>query len=153
MILYALLLSFLFNFTVAESTEQNPPVSEQDVESAITSLFDAMRASDGEMIRSLVTKDASLHTVTVKEDGPELRETSFDDFVRSVSQSEPGSLDERLTSMQIHVDGDLATAWMEYQFYFEGKFSHCGVNTMNLIQKPNGWKIFSIADTRRTEGC
>ena len=82
-----------------------------------------------------------------------LRQTDVQAFMNSVGGSAPGSLDEQLTSLTVHVDGKLSTAWMEYNFYYNGEFSHCGVNTMNLIQKEEGWKIFSIVDTRRTEGC
>jgi len=112
-----------------------------------------MRESDGEGMRTVIADGATLHTVMIDGDDSSLRETPFDLFIDSVSGAEPGTLDEQLTSIKVHEEENLATAWMEYRFYVAGEFSHCGVNTMNLILKSDGWKIFSIVDTRRTEGC
>ena len=127
--------------------------SEQEIESVVYEFFDLMRASDGEGIRSVITEDATLHTVRVDGENTSLNETAFERFIGSVSRAEPATLDEKLTSIRVHSDENLATAWMEYRFYVAGEFSHCGVNTMNLIRKSEGWKIFSIVDTRRTDGC
>jgi hypothetical protein len=77
----------------------------------------------------------------------------MDRFLESVSNAPAGLLNEELTSLQVLTDGDLATAWMEYNFFRGDEFSHCGVNSMNLIRTANSWKIFSIVDTRRTENC
>ncbi|MBK7883161.1 MAG: hypothetical protein IPJ81_04670 [Chitinophagaceae bacterium] len=41
----------------------------------------------------------------------------------------------------IKEDGLLATAWLPYKFYYKNKFSHCGVNSIQLINTPKGWKI------------
>lgn len=153
MIRLIILCLLVINFPQTEFNDLDRAKSPEEVEVVISSFFDAMRASDGEAIRLLVIPGVTLKTVTTTEGESILRETDFDDFIRSVSQSEPGRLDEQLTSMQIHVDGSLATAWMRYRFYLGEEFSHCGVNTMNLIRKADGWKIFSIVDTRRTERC
>ena len=128
-------------------------LSEQEIQSVVYELFELMRASDGEGIRSIITEEATLHTVRVDGENAFLHETTFDNFIDSVSGADPGTLDEKLTSIQVHSDEYLATSWMEYRFYVAGEFSHCGVNTMNLIRGKDGWKIFSIVDTRRTAGC
>jgi len=150
---WILLVLLLMNFSPRNDINSLISSPEQQLEAVVIQLFDAMRGSDGDQIRSITTDDATLHTVTESDGEPFLRETNFDDFIRSVSQSTPGTLDEQLTSLTIHRDGNLATAWMEYRFYTADEFSHCGVNTMNLIQKKDGWKIFSIVDTRQQEGC
>jgi ketosteroid isomerase-like protein len=127
--------------------------ADDEVRAVIDQLFDAMRESDGEAVRSLFSEGAVLQTVRDAESGYSLSETPIDAFASSVGSSEPGQLDERLHTVSVHVDGGLATAWMDYTFYYNGSFSHCGVNTMNLIRTGSGWKIFSIADTRRQQDC
>ena len=124
-----------------------------EVRAAIEQFFDAMRKSDGEAVRSFFTEGAVLQTVRSSDSGFSLSETPIDAFASSVGSSEPGQLDEQLHSLSVHLDGGLATAWMDYTFYYDGSFSHCGVNTMNLIRTGSGWKIFSIADTRRQQDC
>lgn len=149
-------LIFWFTILNITSTEFQVPeeiIPDQEVETVVTSLFDAMRASDGDKIRSLLTDQATLHTVVAAEGEPVLRETPFMNFITSIGQVEPGTLDEQLSSLKVHIDENLATAWMDYRFYVQEEFSHCGVNTMNLLKTSDGWKIFSIVDTRRREGC
>lgn len=140
---------------------QSPAYSErtgadpkEEVEKVIMDFFDAMRESDGAGMQSFLTEDATLKTVVSGEQGSTLlRRTDIAAFLNSVGDTEAGSLDEQLTSLTAHVDGKLSTAWMDYSFYYNGEFSHCGVNTMNLIQTDDGWKIFSIVDTRRQDDC
>lgn len=119
----------------------------------IKSFFDGMRSSNGEILQTLITDDITLHTVTQREGETVKAATDMNRFLESVSNAPDGLLNEQLTSLEVHIDGDLATAWMEYNFFRGDEFSHCGVNSMNLIRTSDGWKIFSIVDTRRTDNC
>jgi len=134
--------------TLSDSMEESDEVRE-----VIFTLFEGMEAADGDVLRSVLDENATLHTVRSSEAGTELAETDINQFIESVAGSEPGSLIEEILYISVNVDGDLATAWMDYHFYRGVEFSHCGVNSMNLIRKSGEWKIFSIVDTRRTEGC
>ncbi|MFU8813377.1 MAG: nuclear transport factor 2 family protein [Balneolaceae bacterium] len=127
---------------------------EADVHATIITLFDGMREADGEKFLAQLTPDATLHTVAPQPDGTtERRAADLQQFAAAISQAGEGTLDEVIDSMEIHIDGHLATAWMHYTFIRAGTFSHCGVNTMNLVRSDGDWRIFSIVDTRRTEGC
>ena len=134
--------------TLSDSMEESDEVRE-----VIFTLFEGMEAADGDVLRSVLDENSTLHTVRSSEAGTELAETDINQFIESVAGSEPGTLIEEILYISVNVDGDLATAWMDYHFYRGVEFSHCGVNSMNLIRKAGEWKIFSIVDTRRTEGC
>lgn len=54
---------------------------------------------------------------------------------------------------QVRIDETLATVWTQYDFHLAGKFSHCGVDAFHLLKTATGWKIVSLADTSRMEGC
>ncbi|WP_069130132.1 nuclear transport factor 2 family protein [Rhodohalobacter halophilus] len=137
---------------MAQSLDESMGESDE-VRETIMKLFDGMEAADGNVLRSVLDEGATFHTVRSSESGTELNETDMKNFIESVEESEPGSLIEEILYISVNVDGDLATAWMDYHFYQGVEFSHCGVNSMNLIRKNGEWKIFSIVDTRRTEGC
>lgn len=138
----------IFAQTFEESMDES-----DDVRETVMTLFEGMEAADGDVLRSVLDENATLHTVRSSETGTELVETDINSFIESVEGSEPGTLIEEILYISVNVDGDLATAWMDYHFYRGVEFSHCGVNSMNLIRKAGEWKIFSIVDTRRTEGC
>ena len=62
-------------------------------------------------------------------------------------------MEERLTGWQCLIDDGIASVWTPYEFYFEGKFSHCGANSFQLIRVQGEWKITMITDTRRKSKC
>lgn len=125
-----------------------------EVRAVIEQFFRGMHRSDSTMVRKTLHADARLHTSVITAKG-ELKVSSdpIGDFVGSLAKYPVGALDERLSSLVIEVDDPLATAWTEYTFYFQGKFSHCGVNAFQLVRTPEGWKILQITDTRRREHC
>jgi len=48
---------------------------------------------------------------------------------------------ERIWNPEVRVHGSIATVWAPYDFWVDGKFSHCGVDAFDLIKTPDGWKI------------
>ena len=126
---------------------------EADVMQTVRRLFDGMRAGDSAMVRSVFDSGARLVTVAVRNGVPRIERGSLDGFVRAVGTPRADVWDERISDEVVHVDGPLATAWMRYRFYAGSKFSHCGVNSFELIRTSDGWRVSSIADTRRREGC
>jgi len=130
------------------------PSSDHDaVMRTVQQLFDGMRAGDSSMVRSAFDSNPRLVTTMVRAGVPVMTEGSVDDFVRAVGTPHEEVWDERISGEIVHVDGPLATVWMRYSFYAGSRFSHCGVNSFELFRRPDGWKITSIADTRRRERC
>jgi hypothetical protein len=124
------------------------------VRAPIQQLLEGMKKSDSTLVRQSLVPGARLETVTKNKSGEvTVRSDSFEGFIKSIGKSAAGDLDERLTAIDIRIDGDMATAWTPYKFYYKGNFSHCGVNALQLIKTAAGWKIWSIIDTRRKEGC
>ena len=109
-----------------------------------------MKTSDSVLIKKSFHKNAVLQTITKTS---EVKNESIDDFVLSISKAEKGSLDERITFSNILIDGNLASVWTLYEFYYKGQFSHCGVNSFQLVKSNNEWKIQYIIDTRRKDNC
>jgi len=146
--LLLLCLLLLLSFVGFSQTE------EAAVKIPIQQLFEGMKKSDSAMVHQTLLVNARLESIVKAKSGDiSVRSDSFDGFLKSIGKATPGDLDERLSGMQIRIDGDLATAWTPYKFYYKGNFSHCGVNAFQLIKTASGWKILSIIDTRRKETC
>lgn len=124
-----------------------------EVRATIDRLFDGMRRADSTAVRAAFHPEARLMTIGVRQGAPVLAGVSVDAFVRAVGTPHDDVWDERISNVEIRVDGNLATAWMDYSFYTGETFSHCGVNAFQLFRGPEGWKVFHIADTRRREAC
>ncbi len=129
--------------------------SEEDaVRAAVDGLFDAMRAGDSTAFRAALLPQARLVSAGQRDGQPALEvEETLDDFVTAVGTTHEDVWDERLSDVEVRIDGRLATVWAEYEFYLGDRFSHCGVDAFQLFKGADGWRIFQIADTRRREGC
>lgn len=127
---------------------------EQAVKEVIISLFDGMRAKDAEMVMKSFSSDAMMQTVIADPSGTKVGSNSVEDFGKRIASTPVETeLDERILDYQIKIDGNMAAAWTPYEFYVNGNFSHCGVNSFQLVKMSEGWKIVYIIDTRRKEGC
>jgi len=129
-------------------------LEEEKIEQVIDSLFIGMRNGDSSMVESIFHDDSQLlSTYTNRLGEPLLSEGNLLEFLIAIGTPRESVWDEQISNLLIHVDDILATVWMDYSFYIDEDFSHCGVNSMQLIKTTEGWKILSIIDTRRKENC
>jgi ketosteroid isomerase-like protein len=121
----------------------------EDVIAVVQRTFDAMAAHDGPAIESLFTKDARL--VAIRDNG-EFTSSDTAAFAARIGSSK-AALRERMWKPKVHIDGPMATLRAEYDFHRDGRFSHCGVDTVSLVKTASGWKIASLVYTMITKGC
>ena len=130
------------------------PDQEAEVRAVITRMFDGMRGGDSAAMRAVMMPDVRLQSALQRPDGQTvLRSDSIDAFLRAVGTPHDQVWDERIHSMEVRIDGPLATVWAEYSFWAGNTFSHCGIDAFQLFRSAEGWKITHIADTRRRTGC
>ncbi|WP_234364143.1 nuclear transport factor 2 family protein [Lunatibacter salilacus] len=125
---------------------------ESDIKNLLTDFFSAMKSKNLRVLQGSFHADAIMNTTLDAGDFATLGNTNVADFISRVETS-PSVLDEEILSMAILIDGNMAHAWTPYRFYVDGNFSHCGVNSFQLIRTEMGWKIVHIIDTRNKEGC
>ncbi len=123
--------------------------NQQEIEKPVRTLFTAMKNADAELLKSVFSETAILQTIT--KDG--VKNEDINDFIASVSKMQKNDLDERFTIEAIHADGELASVFTPYSFYFKDKFSHCGANSFQLVKQNGEWKIQYLIDTRRKDNC
>jgi hypothetical protein len=140
-------------FTSITIQAQNP--DELEVKNTIIRFFDAFHKQDSVAINALVFKGLTLQSIGKDEQGiTQLHSEEFSTFLKSiVSIPKDQKFEEKLLGFNIQVDGDMANVWTPYEFWFNGKFSHCGVNSFQLAKLDNAWKIIYLIDTRRKKGC
>lgn len=124
--------------------------AEAEVVAVVERLFEGMRTRDTTLMRSVFAPQA--HLYGVRRDGT-VSATSPDGFITSVGGREGPMLDERVFAPEVRIDGNLAMVWTYYTLHIGEQFSHCGIDAFMLYRLDSGWKIVSLADTRRTENC
>ena len=128
--------------------------SEDSVKIAVNKLFEGMRNADPVMVNRAFSDSAILQTISRNKEGKLIvRNEQVKEFTEFVGKQKKGAADERISFETIRIDGPLAIAWTPYKFYFDGKFSHCGVNSFQLVRISGEWKIQYLIDTRRKQGC
>ena len=129
--------------------------AEDSVKQTINTMFAGMKNSNPDLLRSVFADSALLQTISRnKVSGViSVRNEPIQQFIEQVSGLPKDAADERITFDMVKIDADLASVWTPYQFYYEGKFSHCGVNSFQLVRIKGQWKIQYIIDTRRKDNC
>ncbi len=123
---------------------------QKDAVATVQKTFDAMAAHDAATIRATMLADARLYAVR-NESAP--ASTAVDDFANQIA-SLKGDLLERFTAQpSVSIRGRMAQVWGEYEFLRDGKFQHCGVDSVSLLKTAEGWKIATIVYTAETAGC
>jgi len=120
------------------------------IKATINQLFTALRNADSTALKACFAPDARLQSIS--KDKP-VHTSSIDDFASGIGKLPPNAADERIEFGNILIDGTLASVWTPYRFYFKEKFSHCGVNSFQLVLLDGAWKIQYIIDTRRKDDC
>ena len=54
---------------------------------------------------------------------------------------------ERGFDHKVHISGPLAVAWVPYDLYLDGEWSHCGVDVITLVRIEGDWKIATLSWT------
>lgn len=127
--------------------------AEDSVKAVINKMFDAMRNADSKSLAECFADSAILQSVSERNDTVKISTDPVKEFTDFIATVKKGDADERITFDIIRVDGALAIAWTPYQFYYKGKFSHCGADSYQLVRINHEWKIQYLIDTRRKQGC
>ena len=144
-------LFLLLPFLAIKSSAQS---EEDKVKVPIQALFDGMRKSDTTLMRFAFAPKAILQTISKnKEGGLVVKTEDINNFIAFIGKPHLDVFDERITFGAIQIDADLASVWTPYKFFAGEKFSHCGVNSFQLVKLSGEWKIQYIIDTRRKDNC
>jgi hypothetical protein len=122
----------------------------QAVLDAVDKLWAGMKAKSAEQIKAAFMPDGQLVAVDKPKDGKGLSTTRMltgGEFAKLISEAKAPDFVESMIDPQVYVTGDMALVTGRYTFYVGDKFSHCGVDTFNLVRTETGWKIANGAST------
>jgi hypothetical protein len=144
---------FCFLFMTSVSVGVNAQSATDSIKTAVNNLFTAMKTADTVLLKKCFSPNAVMHTIQNNKGVIKVVDETVTDFVGFVGKETVGAADEQIVFESIKIDGAMATVWTPYKFYYKGQFSHCGVNSFQLVRLAEGWKIQYIIDTRRKQGC
>lgn len=153
-LLYMKSIIMLIFITALVTKYSDGQTAEDSVKAVVKQLFDGMKNSDAALIRGAFADSAILQTIGRDKEGKMIIENDkVDEFAKLISGLKKGAADEQIVFESIKIDGPLAIVWAPYKFYFDGQFSHCGVDSFQLVFINGQWKIQYLIDTRRKQPC
>jgi hypothetical protein len=145
---YFLLIPLLVQTGFGQSPERN------EILNTVNLVFEAMRTNDSTLLKTAFTPDVRMFTVYMDKQGKvQKREDGLASFAKAVGTPKKEVWNEPIWNERVEIDGPLASVWVEYAFYVDKQFSHCGVDAFHLMKTSEGWKIFHLVDTRRKDDC
>ncbi len=125
------------------------------VKAAIDTFFEGFHKGDTLLMKSVMYGNFTTQTAFKNKEGQDVLRTDDASKLIAAIAKRPATdkWDERLKDYIIKVDGNMANAWTPYEFWFNGNFSHCGVNSFQLFHDNGKWKIIYLIDTRQRSGC
>ena len=147
------IIALLFSFiSVAQKTANT---SKSEEKKAIIQVID-------DFFTSLHTQDTVLYKSTLLDVGQiwvvnnstEKRELFMRFFKDDTDTFDPEVIFKEIPlSYDISVHNGIALAWVPYEFYINGEFSHCGIDIFTLAEIKENWKILNASYTKDIEGC
>lgn len=142
-----ILLSWLVVIAVAGATgataaagAQTATAERDAVLKTMQAFFDTMTARDVEGARQVLQPQGRFHAMSLKDGKPDVRAFANEEYFAQLQASKQ-KMQERIWSPEIRVNGLIATIVAPYDFWIDGKYSHCGVDAFDLIKTEEGWKI------------
>lgn len=147
-----LLLVFVFcgNFSFAQKVDKIA------LKKAVYTLFEGMRNADSAAVHAVFHHKVVLQGIHFSE---KQQKQFFSDgallsnFLKAIGTPHDQIWDEKIGKIKLRIDGPLAHAWCNYQFFVGKNFSHCGVNSFTFVKLNYEWKVVQLIDTRRKDNC
>lgn len=144
--------------SVLALTASRPAAAQSDKEqvlAAIDTFLVGLRTKDTALLLRHVDSATRMTLLRPARDGSGVRVVVYTarDFITNVTAPNQPAIDEPVRNQVVHVDGDLASVWAEYQVRIGGKVSHCGYDAFHLVRKQGIWKLLNVSDTFRRTGC
>jgi len=129
-----------------------PPASAQNADDrdavlkTVQIFFDTMTARDVDGARKILVPEGRFQVMEMRKPGSEPQSFTNQEYLGRMPKSTRQNR-ERIWNPVVQVHGLIATVWAPYDFWTDGKFSHCGVDAFDLIKTSEGWKISGGAFT------
>ena len=143
-------LSIFFAISIQAQTDKVAAIKK-----TIETFFEGLHKGDSTIASKVLHTSFSAQTTATNAKGVKvLGNDSREKLLTSIAnKKKEHKYFEKLLSFDIKIDGNLASVWTPYEFYFNDNFSHCGANSFQLFDNNGEWQIIYVVDMRRRNSC
>jgi hypothetical protein len=129
------------------ATPATPAAEEAAILEVIDRFMHAVSKSD-DAAMAAIRIEGAMHTIA-RANGTVTRRA----FQPRANATGPGTNQERYWDPVVHVRGSLAMVWTPYEFWVNGKTSHCGIDAFELVKQDGSWRIGNAMWTVEPDAC
>jgi hypothetical protein len=118
----------------------------------VQQFFDTMTTRDVEGARRVLMAEARMFSVRDQNGQSVARASAAENYLKGLAEGKQANR-ERMWDPEVRIHGGIASVWTPYDFWTDGKFSHCGVDIFDLVKTADGWKIAAVTYTVERTGC
>lgn len=119
--------------------------------------FAAVRSSNPDDWRAIqLSEGTTLSFRPGREGRPgdlEFRIANNAEFIKDLEPDGHDYLERWTGEPTILIRGPIAVIWGEYEFWTDGAFSHCGVDSADLVKVNGEWKVANFMWTVERDNC
>ena len=117
----------------------------------VQKFFDSIEFRDRQLLESILVPNSLNISARELDDGEaQFNVMSYDEMVTALTR--PGrNAKERSWDETVLIQENIAVVWTPYDFHVDGVFSHCGIDSFQLIKQDGQWLISNSSWTLETE--
>jgi hypothetical protein len=145
-----LIVLFLLSYSLMDAKAQSQKDS-LDIMKSIHNFFLGMKMKDTVLIKAQILPSVKyFQTFNKDKNGfTKIDSTPVRLFLASIGNDKSNKFDERIFNPIVKIDDVLATVWVDYEFWYNGKKTHTGVDAFTMLFVNNKWQITAVVDTRK----
>jgi hypothetical protein len=148
----AVFLSVAAGAATASAQTAAPNPEETAILAVVDRFMQAISTNDNALMAEIRIEGGS--TIVSRRDpaGGEAPLVSRRVFAPSTS-TRPSTGKERYWDPVVHVRGGIAVVWTPYEYWNDGKSSHCGIDVFDMMKDKGVWKIANAMWTVEPDAC
>lgn len=146
-----LLLILLLIASFSSYAQQTDNTNEEQIKALVNQFFEALEKKDTVLLKNTTMAEAQIWVRRTHETPASATMRFVENDIQRLHGGRP--VKEIGLDFDINVHNGVAAAWVPYEFWVEGEFSHCGIDIFTLFEIDDVWKIVSIAYSIEKENC
>jgi hypothetical protein len=146
----------VFLCVAAGATASAQTAAPHPEEAAILAVVDrfmqAISTNDAALMAELRVEGGSTIVARPNPDSPDAPLVTRRVF-NPAAVSRPGANRERYWDPVVHVRSGIAVVWTPYEFWVDGKTSHCGIDVFDMMKEKGVWRIANAMWTVEPDAC
>ena len=150
---HVLTFSVGFGLAICNGSATAQSSEEQSVLNTVNQFFQALAERDRALLASITLPGSFYISTSVSNQGTaQIRIQNHKQLLDNLGGEGPALL-ERAWNPTILIRRDIATFWAPYDFHVNGSFSHCGIDSFQLIKQQGQWFLTNLSWTVERENC